>query len=69
MPLACLYHKTLPMRVVNIEDRDALVALGEWFSHPNCEKIIEVTHHEEPIRQQPRKRRSNGEHSPKKNGI
>ncbi len=65
MPLACIYHKVKGMRVVPIEDRDTLVASGEWFKHPNCEKLIEESKHEESIRQRTRKRRSNAEHSSK----
>lgn len=57
MPLACIYHKTLPMRVVSLEEREKLVALGEWFKHPNCEKLIEEPKYEEPIRRGTRKRR------------
>lgn len=60
MPLACIYHKEYPMRVVTFEERDKLVALGEWFNHPSCKK--EETNHEKPIRQQSRKRRIDGEH-------
>lgn len=57
MPLACIYHKTEKMRVVSFEERDKLVASGEWFKHPNCEKLIEESKHEEPIRRSTRKRR------------
>lgn len=61
MPLACIFHKTLPMRVVSFAEREQLVATGEWYRHPKLDK--EETNHEEQIRRVPRKRRSNGEHS------
>lgn len=38
MLVACIYHATLPMQVVSYEDRDRLVATGEWFRHPNDAK-------------------------------
>lgn len=58
MPLACIYHKELPMRVVTFEEREKLVATGEWFKHPSCksEIIKEESNHEKPIRRSTRKR-------------
>ena len=67
VPLACIYHKKQPFRVVSFAERDKLLATGEWFAHPSCKQDIkeEVINHEKPIRQQPRKRSVNGEDSPK----
>jgi len=65
MPIACIYHKTQPMKVVTFEEREKFLATGEWFKHPNCEKLIEVNEHEKPIRQRTRKRRRNAEHETK----
>lgn len=61
--LNCVYHLTEPMRVVNDEDKAKLIATGEWFDHPN--KVKELKYHEEQIRQHARKRRSDGENTPK----
>jgi hypothetical protein len=67
MPLACIYDKEGKYRVVPIEQREQLVASGEWFSHPKGYLNKEIKH-EKQIRQQPRKRRSNGENSPQSIG-
>jgi len=67
MPLTCLYHKTLPMRVVKDAEVEDLVATGQWFKHPNDVKEKELTH-EKPIRRHRKQRRSNGEHSTKEIG-
>ena len=65
MPLACVYHKTEKMRVVSFDERNEMVASGEWFNHPSC-KTIETTDKEikdeKQIRRRARKGRSNGEH-------
>lgn len=53
--LACIYHKSLGMRVVDNDTRERLVASGEWFRHPNDLKIKEQND-EKPIRQRTRKR-------------
>jgi hypothetical protein len=64
MSLCCIYHKTQGMRVVEDEDRDLLVASGDWFDHPN-QVNEEVNKNEKPIRQQSIKRCSNGKDSTK----
>lgn len=65
MPIACIYHKTQGMKVVSFEEREKLVASGEWFRHPNDLKEKE---HEEPIRQQSQQGRKHAKHASKKNG-
>ena len=63
MPLACIYSPTEKMRVVTLEEREALVASGKWFKHPNdVHAIKKDINHEEPIRQRTRKRRIVDEH-------
>lgn len=66
MSLCCIYHKSQPFRVEEDDVANELVASGEWFKHPNDAKGIKQKEpkHEKPIRQQSRKRRSNGEHPP-----
>jgi hypothetical protein len=58
MPIACIYHKELPMRVVSFEERERLVATGEWYRHPSCKPEItkEEPNHEKPIRRKPKQR-------------
>lgn len=53
------------MQVVSDEVKAELMATGVWFDHPNKAKEMR-DYHEKQIRQQPRKRRSDGEHSPLK---
>jgi hypothetical protein len=69
MSLNCVYHKSLPFRVVEDDVANELVASGEWFRHPHDANGIKgikekESKHEKPIRQQSRKRCSNGEHPP-----
>lgn len=68
MSLCCVFHKVYPMRVVEDLQREVMVATGEWFKHPNCKTEKELNN-EKPIRQQPRKRRSDAKHSSKETGI
>jgi hypothetical protein len=58
MPIACVYNKVEGMRVVTFEEREKLLATGEWFKHPN--QVKEEPNHEEQIRRVPRKGRRNG---------
>ncbi len=62
----CIYHATYPMRVVSNAEKDELMATGDWFDHPL--KVKEQHINEEQIRQQPRKRRKNGENTSCENG-
>lgn len=64
VPLACVYHRELPMRVVTYEERDRLVASGEWFNNPNCEE----NRHEKPLRWNAGKRSSNRKCAPETPG-
>jgi hypothetical protein len=64
MPLACIYHPTDGMRVVTLEEREKLVASGQWFRHPKDILKKEVKN-EKPIRQYTRQRRSNAEYPTK----
>ena len=69
MSLACVYHKTQPMRVVEDDVREEMVATGEWFKHPlDVHKIKEEGNHEKQIRQRTGKRRNNGQDSPNTHG-
>jgi hypothetical protein len=56
--LWCVYHKSLPMRVVDAAGFEKHLASGEWFDHPN--KVNEVTH-ERQIRRRKRKGIGNDE--------
>ncbi len=66
MPLACVYHKSQPMRVVTPDEREQMVATGEWFKHPSCKQ--EESKHEEPIRRKSRKGKHDSECPPEKTG-
>jgi len=68
MPIACVYHKTEPMRVVTFEEREKLLATGEWFKHPNDVNKQKEIEHEKQIRRGTRKRRVNGECTSEKIG-
>lgn len=64
MSLACVYHKTLPFRVVEDDVREKMVATGEWFRHPNDVNKQKDESHEKPIRRITKQRRSNGKNAP-----
>ena len=69
MSLCCIYHKTLPMQVMEEENADKLVSSGNWFRHPNdVHKVKKEITHEKPIRQRSGKGCSNGKDSPKPSG-
>jgi hypothetical protein len=67
MPLACIYHPFQEMKVVSFEERDKLVASGEWFDHPTKAKQ-ERTHHEEQIRRKSEQGSSGSECTPIQTG-
>lgn len=67
---SCLYHPTDGMRVLEESEEEIykqLLETGVWFDHPTKAKEMRANY-EKQIRQQPRKRRVNGEHSPKQIG-
>lgn len=60
MSLTCIYHAIEEMKVVPYDERDKLVATGEWFDHPNdVKKIIEDIKDERQIRQRTRRGKNN----------
>lgn len=36
--LHCVYHISQPFRVVEDDEKEALLATGDWFDHPNKPK-------------------------------
>lgn len=59
--LNCVYHPTQEMRVVTDEERDRLLASGDWFDHPN--KAIEARKNSEKPIEKPKKGRKSNEKS------
>ncbi len=51
----CIYHPVFPMRVVEDDEYDKLLASGEWFKHPLEAKNMRKDY-EEQIRRDTRKR-------------
>lgn len=59
----CIYHPVYPMRVVNDEEYEQMLASGEWFKHPNEAKQVR-NDYEKQIRRDSGKRGR----PPKQNG-
>lgn len=39
--LNCVYHAKDDMRVVEDDEKEKLIASGEWFDHPNLAKAAQ----------------------------
>ena len=64
----CIYHPVYPMRVVNDEEYEELLAGGEWFKHPNEAKNVRKDY-EEQIRRDTGKRGRKPKSTTKDAGI
>jgi hypothetical protein len=55
MALNCIYHPTLPMQVVEDDEKEKFMATGFWFDHPSKAKSMREDY-ERQIRRDERKR-------------
>ena len=64
MSVACVYHRDQDFRVVTFDERDKLLATGEWFNTPKEAHNNEECNDERQIRRRKRKGRGINELAP-----